>query len=91
MYVAIDRKPEFGCEIQDAACGKSSVMIRIKLVKTATEQEVNSVPEDDDGVLHGTHILLDLVSTWAHTDRVVCANSYFPNLLLLKRLKSLRK
>ena len=27
MYVAIDRKPENGCEIQNAACGYSGVMI----------------------------------------------------------------
>jgi hypothetical protein len=27
MYVAIDRKPENGCEIQDLACGESGVML----------------------------------------------------------------
>jgi len=39
MYVAIDRKPEDGCEIQDSCCGKSNIMMRLKLVKTATEEE----------------------------------------------------
>jgi hypothetical protein len=29
MYVAIDRKPENGCEIQNSACGKSGVMLRL--------------------------------------------------------------
>ena len=38
MYVAIDRKPENGCEIQNAACGHSGVMIRLKIVKTAEEE-----------------------------------------------------
>ena len=33
QYVAIDRKPENGCEIQNAACGRSGVMLRLKLVK----------------------------------------------------------
>ncbi|KAI2512652.1 Transposase IS4 [Fragilaria crotonensis] len=33
QYVAIDRKPENGCEIQNAACGMSGVMLRLKLVK----------------------------------------------------------
>ena len=37
MYVAINRKPENGCEIQNAACGHSGVMIRLKIVKTAEE------------------------------------------------------
>ena len=35
MYVAIDRNHENGCEIQNAFCGRSSIMMRIKLVKTA--------------------------------------------------------
>jgi hypothetical protein len=33
QYVAIDRKPENGCEIQNAACGMSGVMLQLKLVK----------------------------------------------------------
>ena len=32
-YIAIDRKPENGCEIQNLACGESGVMLRLKLVK----------------------------------------------------------
>jgi len=27
MYVAIDRKPEDGAEIQDSCCGKSNIMM----------------------------------------------------------------
>jgi hypothetical protein len=38
-YVNIERKPESGCEIQDAACGRSGIMIQIKLVKTSTESK----------------------------------------------------
>jgi hypothetical protein len=30
IYVPIDRKPEFGCEIQNAACGRWGVMMRLK-------------------------------------------------------------
>jgi hypothetical protein len=40
MYVAMDCKPENCLEIQNAVCGRSSVMIHLKLVKTATEAEV---------------------------------------------------
>ena len=35
MYVAIDRKPENGLEIQDACCAMSNIMLRLKLVKSA--------------------------------------------------------
>ena len=37
MYVAIYRKPENGCEIQNAACGHSGVIIQLKIVKTADQ------------------------------------------------------
>ena len=34
MYVAIDRKPEDGCEIQNACCGKTGIMMQLRLVRT---------------------------------------------------------
>jgi hypothetical protein len=37
-YVAMGLKPENGCEIQDAACGRSGVMIQLKLVKSGGEE-----------------------------------------------------
>ena len=33
MYVAIDRKPESECEIQNSACGRSGIMMRLQIVK----------------------------------------------------------
>ncbi len=36
MYVAIDRKPEDGMEVQNASCGHSNIMMQLKLVKTAS-------------------------------------------------------
>ena len=38
MYVAMDRKPEDGCEIQDACDGNSGVMMRLVLVKSEKEE-----------------------------------------------------
>ena len=35
MCIAIDQNPENGCEIQNSACGRSGVMLRLRLVKTA--------------------------------------------------------
>ena len=43
MYVAIDRNPEMGYEIQDSACGKSGTMISICLVKTYVDGEANII------------------------------------------------
>ena len=77
MYVAIDCKPENGAEIQDACCGESGIMCRLKLVKTAAEEAAqqqrqqqqegqnNNEDEPDDGTLpHGAKVLVDLVRSW---------------------------
>ena len=55
MYVVIDRKPKNGCEIQNAACGCSGVKIRLKVVKTAEEENASAVT-DYDGNNHGTNV-----------------------------------
>jgi hypothetical protein len=86
QYIAIDRKPKFGCEIQNSCCGRSGIMMRLKLVKTMEEQNAHIEP-GDDGLLHGTAVLKYLVLPWARTDRIVCANSYFASVGTLKELK----
>ena len=84
MYVAIDRKPENGCEIQSAACGRSGIMIRLKLVKTADEEDRQQTEDaaaaDDEGLLHGASVMKELVLPWLHTDRIVCGDSYFASV-----------
>ena len=79
MYVVINRKPENGCEIQNAACGHSGVMIQLKVVKT-TEEENTSAVTDGDSNNHGTNVLKFLVEPWVRTDHCVCANSYFASV-----------
>jgi hypothetical protein len=59
MYVAIDRKPENGCEIQDACCVTSGIMIRLKVVKTKAEnkdQQQQQGNKDHANMLHGTQV-----------------------------------
>ena len=60
MYVAIDRKPENGCEIQNSACGRSGVMLWLKLVKYE-EDENTHAQEDTVGMTHGAKVLKSLV------------------------------
>ena len=91
MYVAMDRKPENGCEIQNAACGSSGVMIRLKVVKTAEEENASTVT-DDNGNNHGTNVLKFLVEPWVRMDHCVCADSYFTsvNAVTVMRMMGLR-
>jgi hypothetical protein len=79
MYMAIDCKPENSCEIQNGACGNSRVMLRLKLVKTAEEEGANDLKEDD-GLLHGTVVLKNLVLSWANTNQIVCGDLYFASV-----------
>jgi hypothetical protein len=89
QYVAIDRKPENGCEIQNAADGVSGVMMQLKLVETA-ESEVYHVMEGEDGLLHGTVVLKRLLQPWAGKgDRVVCADSYFASVGAAEELEKM--
>jgi hypothetical protein len=88
QYVAIDRKPENGCEIQNSGCGRSGIMLRLKLVKTAEEEHANILP-GDEGLLHGTAIIKYLVLPWRASGRIVCADSYFASVATLKELKRL--
>lgn len=54
MFVAIDRKPEDGCEIQDACDGVCGIMMQLKLVKSAVEEAADK--EDENG--YALHLLL---------------------------------
>ena len=83
QYVAIDRKPENGCEIQNAACGMSGVMLRLKLIKGADlpGSEEEQFGNKDESLLHGTDVLKHVVSPWFGSNWIVCADSY----LLLQR------
>jgi Transposase IS4 len=79
MYIAIDRKPENGCEIQDSCCGQSGVMLQLLIVKTKREQENNNTYAEANEN-HGTAVLKKLVSPWAFSDQIVCADSYLASV-----------
>ena len=96
MHIAIDRKPENGCEIQDACCGRSQVMISIEIVTTAEEEHRNvQQVHSEDGLVtlnHGTLVMLELLKPWTgntRTTRVVCADSCFASVQSLRELRRL--
>lgn len=76
MYVAIERKPENGCEIQNAACARSGIMLNLKVVTTAQHQRESDTGEEGT-LTHGTVVLKRLVAPWAGTKRIIFADSYF--------------
>lgn len=72
-YVAIERKPENGCEIQDMCCGKSGIMMGLRVVK---QEEL----EGKSTFNHGLKVMLKLLQGWNSRGRVVCADSYFASV-----------
>jgi hypothetical protein len=60
-YVAMERKLENGCKIQNCCDGRSGIMLQLCVMKSAADEA-----DDDsvDGINHGTKILLDLVKPW---------------------------
>ena len=59
-YIEIDRNPENGYEIQNAADGFSGIMMQLKLVKTSSEEDLHST-EEHDGLLHGTKVMINIL------------------------------
>ena len=56
IYIAIDRKPENGCEIQNSACSESGVMLWLLLVKSEEYSDLHT-QENNEGFQHGSAIL----------------------------------
>uniref|UniRef100_A0A7S1V4R2 PiggyBac transposable element-derived protein domain-containing protein n=1 Tax=Grammatophora oceanica TaxID=210454 RepID=A0A7S1V4R2_9STRA len=88
IYIAIDRMPENCCEIQNAACGELGIMLQLRLVKTA-EEEATHAEENQEGLIHGCLILKGLIMPWAHTNRIVCADSCFASVSTAQEMKRL--
>ena len=59
MYVALERKPDSGCEIQNSANWMTGVMLRLVKGK-ANEANVEEMAneEDDNGIPHGCHVMM---------------------------------
>jgi hypothetical protein len=82
MYVQIDRKPENGCEIQNACCAESGVMLSLRIRKSTTFDHEGQDPAKG----HGTSVLKELVLPWARSNRVVVADVYFASVEAAREL-----
>ena len=71
MYVAIDCKPENGCEIQDSCDARAQVMLHLKIVKQEHDDEEylkqlegGMQQVNGEKLIHGTKVCLDLLDPW---------------------------
>ena len=65
MCVALECKPDNGCEIQTACCGESSVTMRLRVVTTAKARARENTDLEEDKLNEGTCVLNKLVISWA--------------------------
>ena len=83
MFIAMDRKPEDGCEIQNACDGESGIMLQLHIVKSSRS---HLRIDEEASINHGTYIIKKLVSPWANTHRCVFADSYFASVQAAQEL-----
>ena len=57
-YVALDRKPESGCELKSACCGDTGILLRLEISKSAADT-AELVHEQSEQ--HGTATVLRLI------------------------------
>ena len=94
MFVAIDRKPDCGCEIQSICCSKSSIMLHLKVVKTLKSRiREKMLPaltiNGDIGLNEGTWVVKELCFPWANTNHVAVANSCFASVQMTQKMKKI--
>ena len=86
MYMALDRKPKNGCEIQNSADG--GVIVELKLVKVSGEELGNSTTEDVEDMLHRTKVVKELIEPWIYSGRLVCGDLNFVSFGCVNRILS---
>ena len=67
-YVAMDCKPENGCEFKTASCG---IILRMDVVMSAEETRGKAFESE---TTHGAAVTLRLVEPWFYIQRLVCAD-----------------
>ena len=73
--------------LKNSACGRSGVMLRLRIVNTAEERKTERANAGDYGLLHGTQVLNTLVAPCTNSNRIVCAGSYFASAGCCEELK----
>lgn len=80
-YVAIDRKPEDGGEIQDMADGESGCLLQLKVVKSPACRDRAPQPAEWNGLNEGTKTVLQLTQPWSNkATRIVVGDSAFASV-----------
>ena len=82
-YIALDRKPDAGCEIHDTCCSESGLICQIELVKEPQSDEfaTTDAPKKPPITnMSGINVAFCLTKLWHHTRRIVVGNLAFSSV-----------
>ena len=94
----IERKPVNGAEIQNITDVASGIMLRLKIIKSAAEEEAIAAAaadkDNDEDVVadeggKGTQVLSELVATWRDSGRLVTGDAYFASIKAVVKLNEM--
>jgi len=87
-FVSMDRKPVDGCEIQDACCARSRIMLSLKLVGHDDNNELDGSALDREGLPHAVRVMDELLHPWKNDgERLVGGDSWFASVPAVRHLK----
>ena len=87
QYIAINRKPENGCDIHNSDYVISGIMIQLNLFKTFSEEDIHDYKEHD-GLVHGTKLIINIFYPWVNNQwHVVRADIYVDSVQACDELK----
>ena len=74
----MNRKIDNEADIQTTACRWSRIMMRLGIVRSATNK---AVKEDDEDNIHlGTKVMKEIVLPWDKMDRIIFTDSHFASV-----------
>ena len=74
----MDRNPENRADTQNAARGRSGIMMRDRVVNSAKNEEEQQ--DDEENISRGTKLLKGVLMPWDNTDRIFFTDSYFASV-----------
>ena len=87
QYIAINRKPENGCDIHHSDYVISGIMIQLNLFKTFSEEDIN-YSKEHDGLVHGTKLIINILYPWVNNQwHVVSTEIYVDSVQACDELK----
>jgi len=79
-YIALERKPDNGCEMWSMCCSETGIMYKLMIVKDGAAMEADFESDVPENYGHGTKVLANLVKGLEMSGRLIVADSFFASV-----------